>query len=46
MQAYETPEIVDLGDARELTLGRPNLDLRTTPAIAPNRAACDEIAAL
>lgn len=24
---YEAPEIVELGDARELTLGRPNLDL-------------------
>ena len=25
MRNYETPEIVELGDARELTLGRPNL---------------------
>ena len=32
MENYEAPEVVELGDADELTLGRPNL---------PDDDACD-----
>ena len=43
--SYETPEIVDLGDARELTLGRPNLSCDDA-CDCTKSGGSDEIAAL